>query len=214
MQHNLIQATVDINKYIISNNDKNGMPTPRLAKKIIKKSGKSRKTHRVCYAKLPDGVHPIENTAEKWINIISLTILVAKRPDLFRNGYYIGNEEHYKPSEHLPNITSAHLPDYLPPGQQTPAQMKRNLIQWKDNGALTKPIGEYHPIIPTYNLLVLLNIPCGLTSGARVAQVVCVCVCGGYRWSFNPLHSGHTAWMGYTPEILLANSLSAQLGRK
>ena len=37
MQDNLIQATVDINKYIICSNDKNGMPTPRLAKKIIKK---------------------------------------------------------------------------------------------------------------------------------------------------------------------------------
>ena len=109
--HYLIQATVDINKYIISSNDKNGMPTPRLAKKIIKKSGKFRKTSRVYYAKLPDGtVHPNENTTEEWINIISLTILEPKRPDLFCNGYYIGNNEHYKPSEHLPNITSAHLP--------------------------------------------------------------------------------------------------------
>ena len=35
IQDNLIRATVDINKYIISSNDKNGMPTPRLAKKII-----------------------------------------------------------------------------------------------------------------------------------------------------------------------------------
>ena len=110
MQDNLIQATVDINKYIISSNNKNGMPTPRLAKKIIKKSGKFRQTPRVYYAKLPDGVHPNENTAEEWINIISLTILEAKRPDLFCNGFYIGNSEHFKPSEHLPNITSAHLP--------------------------------------------------------------------------------------------------------
>ena len=65
MQDNLIQATVGINKYIISSNDKNGMATPRLAKKIIKKSGKFRKTPRVYYAKLPDGVHPNENTAEE-----------------------------------------------------------------------------------------------------------------------------------------------------
>ena len=116
--HYLIQAIVDINKYIISSNDKNGMPTPSLAKKIIKKSGKFRKTPWVYYVKLPDGVHPNENTTEERINIISLTILEAKCPDLFCKGYYIGNNEHYKPSERLPNITSAHLPR-LPATQTT-----------------------------------------------------------------------------------------------
>ena len=148
------------------------MPTPRLAKKIIKKSGKFRKTPWVYYAKLPDGVHPNEKTAKEWINIISLTILEAERPDLFCNGFYMGNNEHFKPSEHLPNITSAHLPQ-LPATRTTePAQMKRNLIQWKDNGAPTKPIGKYYPTRPTYSRLMLLNVLCILTSGARVARAV------------------------------------------
>ena len=95
-------------------------------------------------------------------------------------------------------------PDYLPPGQQNPAQMKRNIMQWKDNGAPTKPIGKYYPIMPTFTLLVLLNIPCILTSGARVVRVV-----GGERLGgvSTPLHSGPAAWAACAPEILLANFL-------
>ena len=92
MQQKMIQATVRINKFIIKHNESNSMPTPRLAKKIIKKAGKQKKTPPVYYAKLIDGVHPNENTSEDWIDQISMAMLESRRPELFRNGHYIGND--------------------------------------------------------------------------------------------------------------------------
>lgn len=88
MQDNLIQSITLVNKFIINFNDKNKMPTARLARKIIKKSGKKRKTHRVYYTRLPDGVHPDDVTAEEWIDIQSMTMLEARHPQLFENGHY------------------------------------------------------------------------------------------------------------------------------
>ena len=44
MQQKMIQDTILINKFIIKHNESNSMPTPRLAKKIIKKAGKQKKT--------------------------------------------------------------------------------------------------------------------------------------------------------------------------
>ena len=41
MQGNLIQAIILVNKFSINLNDANNIPTPRLAKKIIKKYGSS-----------------------------------------------------------------------------------------------------------------------------------------------------------------------------
>ena len=75
MQQKMIQATVLINKFIIKHNKSNSMPTPKLAKKIIKKAGKQKKTP-LYYAKLIDGIHPNENTSEDWINQISMAIRI------------------------------------------------------------------------------------------------------------------------------------------
>ena len=115
MQDNLIQATILINKFIINLNEANNMPTPRLAKKIIKKSGIKRQTPRVYYAKMPDGVHLNEETAEEWISTLSLSMLEARHPELFRNGQYIGNQlPENKPVNYLPD----------PPTQSTPMTMQ------------------------------------------------------------------------------------------
>ena len=107
MQDNLIQATILMNKFIINLNESNNMPTPRLAKKIIKKSGTKRKTPRVYYAKMPDGVHLNEETAEEWINTLSLSMLKARHQGLFRKGQYIGSQlPEYKPVNYLPDSPS------------------------------------------------------------------------------------------------------------
>ena len=124
MQENLISATVMINKYILKINERNNIPTPRLAKKIIKKVGKKRKTPRVYYGKLPDGVHPNESTAEEWIDIISMTMLEARHPEFFLNGQYTPSLRSHpinprptpepevsppmnSPSHHLPTLEQA-----------------------------------------------------------------------------------------------------------
>ena len=95
-------------------------------------------------------------------------------------------------------------PNYLPPGQQKPARMKRNLIQWKDNGAPTKPIGKYYPIRPTYTLLTLLNLLYTDIRGACRAGCGWECI-GGVS---TPLHSEPAAWATRAPGIFLANFLS------
>ena len=44
MQWKMIQATVPINKFILKHNESNSIPTPRLAKKVMKEAGKQKKT--------------------------------------------------------------------------------------------------------------------------------------------------------------------------
>lgn len=88
MQVNLVKATITINKSIIEMNIRNGMPTARIAKPVLRKSGRRRKSYRVHYGKLADGVHVDEETMEEQISILSMAMLEARRPDLFLNGKY------------------------------------------------------------------------------------------------------------------------------
>jgi hypothetical protein len=66
MQMNLIKAIHRINKTIIAINSTHKMYTPRLAKQITYMQGGRRKTPRVRYGRLTDGVHPNRETCLKW----------------------------------------------------------------------------------------------------------------------------------------------------
>ena len=75
MQHNLLQATITLNKHITRHNMTNTVHTPKIADTVIHNKGKG-KNKRVQYSKLVDGVHPDEALKRAWA--IKLTSSMAR----------------------------------------------------------------------------------------------------------------------------------------
>ena len=108
MQDNLIQATKDINKYIISRNDEwNAYTMPSQEKIIIIRKIQENTQNILC--KITRWSQPLLKYHWRMDKYHQLKILEAKCHSLSCNGHYIGNNE-YKPPEHFPTITSVHLP--------------------------------------------------------------------------------------------------------
>ena len=142
----LIQATKDINKYIISRNDEwNAYSMPSQEnKKIIIRNIQENTQNILC--KITRWSQPLLKYHWRMDKYHQLKILEAKCHSLSCNGHYIGNNE-YKPSEHLPTITSVHLPPLPAP----PPPYSKNTV------TLIKPIWMYYSFRPTYVSLTLMN---------------------------------------------------------
>ena len=119
------------------------MPTPRLAKKVIKRA---RKQTSIYYAKLIDGVHPNENSSKDWIKQISMAMLESggRRPELFRRGHYFGNNsQNISKPEHPQPVKSPcpTLPTIIDTDSDDDKQLMRR--QWRtysiDHNEVSQP---------------------------------------------------------------------------
>ena len=79
MQKNMIYSIVEINKHIVRTNISNNMHTPKLADVVIRKKGKGR-GYRLFADKFRDGVHPTDDTRERWAELILSAIKINRTP--------------------------------------------------------------------------------------------------------------------------------------